>query len=335
MAAWNIPNLLYRSITAGVRPPSLLAGQLFINQLDRVLCWPDGAANAVKVSDLAPQLGVSQVVLAPASGKVSYGLSSLAKRELLAMQGSATSLTPLQPLTGFTRTSIWSASGNSAAPFLGDASAFTTLGTATPRAVASTNTLTRMRRLGYVSAATAGSLAYAVVTTANFLIGNGSDPSGFLAIFTFGCSDAATVAGARQFVGMSSSVAGATNVEPATLTNAIGIGHGAADTNLMLYCSGSTAQTAVNLGVNFPANTLSADAYRFTLWAAKDGSLNWQVDRVGTSFTATGTFANATPGTTAPANTTALAPRLWRTNNATALAVAFDMASVVIQTDGY
>ena len=36
---------LYRSITAGVRPPSLSAGELFFNQADAVLSWPDVSNN--------------------------------------------------------------------------------------------------------------------------------------------------------------------------------------------------------------------------------------------------------------------------------------------------
>ena len=52
MAAWLIPSQLFRSKTAAVRPGSLLDGQLFLNQADGVLCWPN-AAGAVQTTNLA------------------------------------------------------------------------------------------------------------------------------------------------------------------------------------------------------------------------------------------------------------------------------------------
>jgi hypothetical protein len=273
----------------------------------------------------------------PSTGSVSAGLIPLAKRELLGMQGSASALTPLQPNVTHTRIAYWSGVNGSATLNVEDAVAPPALGTPTVRYTNVTNAFTRVRRIGYVSAATAGSFAGWYSTLATWFLGTGS-AYGFLASFTFGCADAAAVSGARQFVGMTASTVAPTNVEPSTLTNIIGVGHGAADTNLMLYCAGSAAQTQINLGANFPANTFSTDMYRFTIWAAQDGSINYQVDRLGTAYTASGTFPNPTPGTTAPANnnsSTILGPRLWRCNTATALAVALDVACVSIQTDGY
>lgn len=41
MSVWAIPVLLLRSVTAGVRPASLADGQIFINQADGVMCWPN------------------------------------------------------------------------------------------------------------------------------------------------------------------------------------------------------------------------------------------------------------------------------------------------------
>jgi len=336
MASWSIPMQQYRSKAPATRPPSLVDGQLFLNQADGVLCWPN-AAGVVQTTSLTLASGTSIAPAAPSAGKASFGYMGLAKRELLGMQGSASALAPLQPNITHTRIAYWSGVNGSGTLNVEDAVAPTALGTNTSRFSNVTSSFTRVRRIGYVSAATAGTLAGWYLASATWFLGTGS-AYGFLASFTFGCSDAATVAGARQFVGMTASTAAPTNVEPSTLTNAIGIGHGAADTNLMLYCAGSAAQTPINLGVNFPANTLSTDMYRFTIWAGQDGSINYQVDRLGTSYTASGNFPNATPGTTAPANnnsSTILGPRLWRCNNATALAVALDVACVSIQTDGY
>lgn len=336
MTSWSIPTYTYRSVTPGRRPTALADGQLFINQPDQVMCVPNSAGGGTFVTeDLAPQLGASQPMSAPPSGKVSYGYTSVAKRELLGMQGSASALTPLQPMLGYSRLALWSGIDGSGAMYVADGQSPPQLGTPTPRYTNALSSFNRFRRIGYVSATTVGAFAGLYTTLLCWYLGNGTAQSGFLAQFTFGCADAAAVAGARQFVGMTTTNAAPTNVDPAGLTNVIGLGHGAADTTLKLYCAGSAAQTPIDLGSSFPANTLGADMYRLTLWAARDGSINWQVDRLGTTISAAGTFANATPGTTAPSASVELAPRAWRCNNSTALAVSLDIAVISILTDGY
>lgn len=54
MASWLIPSQLFRSKTAATRPPSLLDGQLFINQADGVLCWPNAAGVVQTTNLIAP-----------------------------------------------------------------------------------------------------------------------------------------------------------------------------------------------------------------------------------------------------------------------------------------
>ncbi len=339
MAAWSIPMQQYRSLTAGTRPSALAAGQMFLNQADGVLCWPN-AAGVVQTTSLTSETGTKITPTTPASGYMSSGYLGLAGRELLGVKGAASALTPMQSLLGFTRVAIWSGVNSTGVLNIQDGVGAIALGTVTARNVNVTSCYSRIRRIGYVSAVTAGALAGLYQTSVSWFLGTGGS-YGFLAKFRFGCADAAAVAGARQFVGMTAATAAPTNVEPAALVNAIGIGHGAADSNLKLYCAGTATQTPIDLGANFPANTLSADLYDFTLWAARDGSINWQVDRyTGNSdtvaFSATGTFPNATPGTTAPSATNAstiLGPRAWRSNNTTALAVALDVMIIAIHSD--
>jgi len=336
MTAWTLPMQNYRSVTGGVRPPSLVAGQLFLNQADGVLCWPN-ASGVVQTTSLNEQTGMNIAPAKPASGYMASGYVALAKREMLGVMGSATALTPLQPLLSSTTLKYWEGNDANGTQLTND-TAMTLLGTGTVRNANADSIYTRFPRLGAVSSATAGSLAGWYLAHLCWFLGNGS-LGGFHATWVAGCSDAATVSGARQFWGMRTVISAPTNVEPSTLTNVIGMGHGAADTNMMLYCAGSAAQTPINLGANFPINTLSADMYRLTVWAAKDGSINYQVDRfTGTgatqpAFSASGTFPNATPGTTAPATTTAITPCLWRSNNATALAVGLDLRAVCIMSD--
>ncbi len=157
---------------------------------------------------------------------------------------------------------------------------------------------------------------------------------GFELIVRFGTSDAATVAGARQFTGMTSSAAAPSNVEPSGLTNCVGVGHGSANSNLFIYHGGSAAQTPINLGADFPANTLSVDLYELTLFAPPNVTnvVHYRVERLNTNHVAEGTLTG-TAGTVLPLNTALLAYRAWRTNNATALAVALDISTMSIEKD--
>ena len=279
---------------------------------------------------------------APASGNLLFYSKLVAGRVVPKIIGPSGIDAILQSHIGQDKVSMWSPAGNVAtvSNLTGGAVAFTAVGTATLKAVATTNFYTRLKRLQYLSVATAGGLSSIRTAAAQYTLGvPGSgipDMGGFFLIIRFGCSDAATVAGARQFVGMWSTTTAPTNVEPSTLTNCIGVGHGAADTNLKIFYGGSAAQTAIDLGANFPANTLSVDAYELILFCSPklNNSVGYKVTRLNTGHVAEGTLSAATPGTQLPLNTTLLsAPLLWRCNNATALAVGIDLVSAYISTD--
>jgi hypothetical protein len=159
--------------------------------------------------------------------------------------------------------------------------------------------------------------------------GNG----GFLYACRFVVADAAAVAGARMFVGLRNAVTAPTNVEPNAQTNFVGVGQLSTSNNLHIIYGGSTAQTAIDLGVNFPVNTLSADLYELTLYSPPGAAntLHYRVERIGTGFAATGQLGPGTAGVTLPAATTLLAHAAWRTNNATALAVGIDICNIYFE----
>ena len=293
-----------------------------------------GAAN-VGIGSGNLTLATDTPAASPA-GTVTAFAQTVAGRLMLAMIGPSGLAAGLQPFLARNSVGYWRPQGNATTvPGVLGYTAPTVVGTATARNVATTNFFTRLRRLGYVSAATAGALTESRVAVAQVTIGNGAGVGGFTKIVRFGCSDAATVAGARMFVGMSSSTAAATNVEPSTLTNSIGVGHGAADTNLKLYYGGSAAQTAIDLGASFPANTLSVDAYELALFASPNlTTVGYMVTRLNTGAVASGTLSAATAGLQLPLATTLLSyHKAWRTNNATALAVGLDIISDYVETD--
>lgn len=289
-------------------------------------------SGAVSALDLTPTTDPSS----PLSNLIIYA-KEIAGRIMPKWIGPSGVDTPIQPFLAFNKIGRWNPAGNSNAvpPVDGYGALITIVGTATARNVSNTNLFSRLRRLGIVSVATAAGLASFRQAGAQIYIGNGGGYQGFFKAIRFGCSDAATVAGARQFVGIASSVSAPTNVEPSTLTNVIGIGHGAADTNLKLFYGGSSAQTPIDLGANFPANTLSVDAYELVLFSPpnQNGVVKYRVTRLNTGHTASGTLPTAN-GVVLPATTTALS-YCWgyRTNNATALAVGLDIISDYIETD--
>ena len=259
----------------------------------------------------------------------------IANRSLPGFVGVSGLDSAVQPLFARNKIGLWTPPGNATtAPGVLGMSAFTVVGTATARSVATTSRFTMFRRLGIVSAATAGSLSSFRIPSTQFAIGGGSVPNGFFMVIRFGISDAAAVSGARMFIGMRNSTAAATNVEPSTITNCIGVGHGAADTNLRLYYGGSAAQTPINLGVNFPTNTLSTDMYELALFSPPNSSvINYEVTRLNTGNVTSGTLSG-TVGTQIPSTTTLLSGMNgFRTNNTTALAVGIDIASYYIETD--
>jgi hypothetical protein len=227
---------------------------------------------------------------------------------------------------------FWQPPGNSTTvPGILGMNAPTALGTATNRAVATTNLSTRLKRLYYLSAATAGSFAGHYSTAAQYTVG-GATGSGFFYSCVFSMTSAAALATKRAFIGVSSSTAAPTNVDPNTLTNSIGVGVVSGSSNLQICYGGSAAQTKIDLGANFPGDSLSADAYRLTLFAdpTLSNAVGYTVERLGTAFTATGTLTG-TAGTALPANTTLLGHRAWVCNNAAAQAIGIDIGTVYFE----
>ena len=305
-----------------------------------------GAAN-VDIDNGDLQLTSNAAPVTPPAGNVKiFGKTLGNTRVLAAAVGPSGMDYCLQPSIWRQKISRWNPPGNAATvPGVDGFTAWTAVGAATARTVATTNLMTRMRRLGYVSAATAGSLTSLRTAAAQFTTGNGLSGANALGGFFYSCrfafSDAAAVSGVRAFVGMSSNTAAPTNVEPNTLTNSIGLAQLSTDaTQLYLVYGGSAAQTAIALGTGFPpfngtVGVTTGVPYDFTIWCPPTGNgvVNWQLDRMDTGTSTGGTITPGTPGTQTPLNTTLLNPVIWRCNNATAAAVGVDVSNVYIETD--
>lgn len=258
----------------------------------------------------------------------------IAGRQFPAFIGPSGLDSALQPFLARNKIGVWMPPGNSTVvPGVFGFTAPTITGfTATARTVATNNMFARMRRLGFVTAATAGSVGQWRKGVHQYTTGDGEGLGGFFYVIRFGISDAAFISGARMFMGMRNSST-PTNVEPSTLTQCIGVGHGAADTTLSLFYGGTAAQTPIPLGENFPCNTQNTDVYELALFAppAASGVVHCEVTRLNTGHVATATLTGA--GAVLPSATTLLAPWGYRTNNATALAAGLDVMSAYIETD--
>ena len=266
---------------------------------------------------------------APATGSRLFS-RPFAARQLPSFRNGGNGETPVQPFLGRNKLRFWGAQGNSATIALINM-ANTVTGTTTNRTAATTILFTAMSRVGFVSAATAGSSTGTRHGFTQFFMGNGTAGiGGFHYVTRFGVSDAATVANARMFVGLSATAGVLGNADPSTFLNQIGLGCDAGQTTLrIIHNDGAGVSTLVDLGANFPAQTLSVDMYELQLYCAPNGStVSYRVERLNTGHVAEGTIS-----TDLPINTTLLSPQLWRNNGATALAVGIDVVHQYMETD--
>lgn len=323
----------------GSGAPAGNSGQVQFNQAGALA----GAANVeIGGGDLQVVYDPATPVTPPA-GRVKLFAKQFASRVMFAAVGPSGFDYAMQPAIWRQKLARWNAPGNSTTvPGVDGMNAPTAVGTASSRSVATTTPFTRARRLGYVTGATAGALCGHYLTAAQWTTGNGSDLGGFFYSCRFGVSDSAAsvLSGARMFVGMSSSIAAPTNVEPTSITNCVGLAQISTDgTQLYIVYGGSAAQTATPLGVNFPpvtgAGSQAGVLYELTLFAppGQAGVVHYYVERIGTSFVATGTLSPVSQGVQTPAASTLLAPRAWRSNNAQALVAGIDISSLYIETD--
>lgn len=274
----------------------------------------------------------------PAAGNVTIFARNMANRIMPAFVGASGLDTSIQPFLGRNRSVWWQPLGNATtAPITTGIAAATILGTATARNVATTNILTRMKRLGYVSATTASAFAgiHWGAGALQYTIGNGSGLGGFTCVIRFATSDAAAVSGARGFIGISNATATPTNVEPNTLTNSFGMAQLSTDnTQWYMVYGGTAAQTAIALGTALGAPTLTTTCFELALFAPSNvnNAVSYTVTNLGTGFSITGTLTG-TAGTALPASTLFLTPRIWRCNNASGVAAGIDISSVYLETD--
>ena len=268
---------------------------------------------------------------APASGNLVMFGKTIAGGALPAYIGPSGVGSALQPFLGRNKIGYWNPGGNGTVqPLAFGMAAPTLVGTGAARNVATTNLLTSMRRIGVASASTAGASGSFRTAAAQYFLGNSAGMGGFRIVIRYGCSDAATVADARSFVGLVPGSGSISNVNPSTFINCIGLGSDSGESTLsIMHNDGSGTATKIALGANFPDHTLSADAYELALFAAPNSlSVGYQVTRLNTGDVASGTIT-----TNLPAANFLMSLQVGRNNGTTALAVALDLVSLYVETD--
>jgi hypothetical protein len=269
--------------------------------------------------------------VAPAASTAKLISMNVGGRSMLGEMAATNVATPLQPHLGRNKFARWYISGTTV--FSADGMAVpNATGTNTARVPASTSLCTSIRRVGYVSTAGAGATCglNPTSTAIQHWRGNAAGLGGFHAIFRFNISDAVLVATANMFVGLKATIP--TDVAPSTLTNMIGIGCDNGDTTLQVYAAGAAAQARVNLGANFPVNTISTDVYELDVFAApNDSQITYTVTRLNTGHTSGPTVVSAAANLFS--NTTFVGPYFFRSNGGTAAAVAIDVISCTIESD--
>lgn len=205
----------------------------------------------------------------------------------------------------------------------------TKVGTAAARFANSTSLLNASTRAGQVSAATAGAFAGYRSNAAMLLPPGVSVGTGYRLQMLFGITDTGTVSGARMFCG-ATPVGVATNVEPSALVNSVGIAQLSTDaTQLYLVYGGTTAQTPIPLGTDFPVTP--GKWYYLELYA-RYGTVE-SIDVMLRNLTEDKTYATQLTGDATQIPLVNLAVNLWRCNNATTQAVALDFGGWQVEKD--
>lgn len=209
--------------------------------------------------------------------------------------------------------------------------AISATGTATAASVTATNRHARMKRLDYlVTPAAATAVAGFRSAAAQFTVGAATaGDGGFHFVCRFGPATGATLATRRGFVGMGPTAA-PTDVEPSSITNIVGVGHDAADTNYKIMHRGAGAITKIDTGIPKVCSADRDDVYELALFALPGTTqqVGYEFQRLTTGDRVTGVIT-----TNLPTNTTLLAPRGWTSVGGTSSVIGIAMMGLTIETD--
>lgn len=298
-----------------------------------------GSTGQVLTADSAEPLGMKWNTPTSSSNSLNTNTPSLPATGLKIFSSDSTgfqilsSIDPIGIITQFQTSlfsrdiSIWKAQGNGNTVFVMGFSNNAT-GTATTRSVATNNLFTQTRRIGYVSAATAGSSAGTRHGAQQFWRGNQPNLGGFLYICQFGLSSASSVATQRSFIGLVASTAVLGNQDPSSNKNILGFGVDSNDSSWSFMHNDNTGQTVKeSLTGTFPPYDQSVSLFESRIFSSPNGNAIYYSLRV----LGGGSFFEGSISTAIPSNSTFLSPIIWTNNGSTASAVGIDIVFQYIE----
>jgi hypothetical protein len=278
-------------------------------------------------------LPVQSAPTAPVADRLKLFAGKRGGRLLQRIMGPTNLATFLQPHFGFSTIASWQAAGNSTAISAIGAAALVATGTATASNVANTNLHSMMRRIDYlVTTAATTAVAGFRSAAAQYLVGGpAADLGGFYFTCRWGPATGVATATNRAFVGMGSSTAAPTDVEPSSIANIVGMGWDTADANIQFMHRGSGAVTKIDLGGAFAVPTADrSKVYELTMFSppGTPQTLHYEVRELGTSNAASGTVS-----ANLPTASTLLAPRGWMSVGGTSSVIGIALMNLYIETD--
>jgi hypothetical protein len=289
-----------------------------------------GAAN-VSIEGGELRLSAIPTPTPPAANGVKIFGRSVAGRNIPAFVGPSGLDSSLQPFLARNKIAYAQPNGNSTTvSVLGVA--ITAAGTATAANVATTNLHQSLRRIDYlVTTAAATAVAGFRGAATQFFMGNAPGRGGFMFVCRFGPATGVATGTHRLFCGMRSSTAAPTDVDPSTLTNIVGVGYDAADTQLQIFCNdGSGVATKIPLGTSFPKPSSDrAKVYELALFCPPNGtSIRYEVTDLDTSAVEAGELT-----TNIPTSTTLLNHYAYMSVGGTSSVIGMALMSLYIETD--
>ena len=270
---------------------------------------------------------------APAAGELKLFARSIAGRMMMAIMGPSGLHTSLQPYLARNRVGIFMSHGNNAG-FTNFGFATASTGTAALVNVAATNKYTYIQKheWGVTTAATTAVCGVRGTAQQKTVNGPAAGLGGFKNLWLWGPATGVANASHRAFAGMRGSTAAPTDVNPSTLTNIVGMGYDAADTNVQfMHNDGSGTATKIDLGAAFPKpNADRTTMYELAMFAPPGTTrkLGYRVENMITNAVAEGEVT-----TDLPATNQLLAPYSYVSVGGVSSVVGIAVALIYLESD--
>jgi hypothetical protein len=248
-------------------------------------------------------------------------------RNLPAFMGPSGVDSSIQPHLGVNTCAFLRPSGNGTV-LTSQGIVVTAGGTATAANWANTSLLASLKRLSYISAATAGASGGLREAVLKYWRGNAAGLGGFHVIARFGF---ATIPATRRwFVGLYGITTAPANADPSSFINTIGVGQDVGDTAIQfMHNDGLLTATKTSSTLASPAANEVIDVRIFA--APNSSKVEMSVMKVNQAST---TFVyDSGVSTDLPAATQGLALHMWANNGTTAAAIDMHLVSLYAETD--